>query len=74
METKTFILHPHQIYARHEMGKKAFNEQFVWGQRDNFWNQAGERKNTVSKGNYWLAGMQNMAKNMWYDIAIKTWV
>ncbi len=47
--------------------KKAFNEQFVWGQRDNFWNHTGERTNAVIKGSYWLAGVQNMAKSMWYD-------
>ncbi len=51
--------------------RKAFNEQFVWGQRDNFWNHTGERENAVIKGNYWLAGMQNMAKTMWYDLADK---
>ncbi len=47
--------------------KKAANEQNMWGQRDNFWDHVGERKDTVIKGNYWLAGMQNMAKSMWYD-------
>ncbi len=47
--------------------KKAFKEQLLWGQRDNFWDHSGERKDTVIKGSYWLAGMQNMTQSMWYD-------
>ncbi len=45
--------------------KKAYNEQFQWGQRDSFWNHENTRDYDVEvKGNYWLAGMQTMAEKM----------